>query len=520
MRPLSRWWILVVALAGVWIVSGCSGKREVTGQVFVVTKGGENVKLGLVGIHVIEERRLAEIAMPLLGKALTNKANTLLLKELAAEFNRLVEQAPPGFRAPVEELSKGVTRRIAAESLLAQSLEESLFKQLPPAVTQTDADGVFTVEASGADWLAARGQRRAGDSTEEYLWLIPLKEVQKKLLISNDRMLEDDDALMNVLQQVSPEVVRLGTSESLSAWVHEQQSAGKKALFEAKATEARALAEAKAKADAEERERQRIAAKAKAAEERALAEAKAKIEAAETTIAMKLGLSRPFGPGSRGQAGDVTVRWIPAGRFAMGSGRKENSPIFKEMLNEVVLTNWFFLAETECTQAQWEAVMGSNPSKFKGADRPVECVSWEQAVDYCRKLTMKHRAEGALPEGWEWRLPTEAEWEYAARAGMTGSRQEELNAIAWHGENAGGESHPVKQKAANRWGLYDMLGNVAEWCSQKPLSDPRLSSSGLYRGGGWHDDARIVDMALWFRFDPGFRHIPNHGFRPALGSVR
>jgi formylglycine-generating enzyme required for sulfatase activity len=298
---------------------------------------------------------------------------------------------------------------------------------------------------------------------------------------------------------------------------------------EAKAAEERALAAAKAKAAAEERERQRVAAEAKAAAERSVAEAKAKKEPAETAIAMKPELSRPFGPGLRGVVGEIVVRWIPSGRFTMGSPSSEKGRDTDEVEHEVVLSWGLFLAETECTQGQWEAVMGSNPSYFKGTDRPVEQVSWEEAVEFCRKLTLKQRQEGVLPEGWEWRLPTESEWEYAARAGTTGARHGELDSIAWHGGNSGDKTHGVKGKQANAWGLHDMIGNVSEWCGdwygEYPtgnVTDPSGPSSGysrVYRGGSWVNDAGLARSAFRFRFDPGFRS--NFlGFRPALSSVR
>ncbi len=286
---------------------------------------------------------------------------------------------------------------------------------------------------------------------------------------------------------------------------------------EVKAVEERALAEARTKAEAEEKERQRLAA-----------EARAKAEAAEIALATKLGLSRPFAAGLRGQAGDVAVRWIPAGRFRMGSPSGEEGRDSDEVAHEVVLSRGFFMGETECTQGQWEAVMGSNPSRFKGGDRPVEQVSWEEAVEYCRKLTAQQRAGGILPEGWAWRLPTEAEWEYAARAGTTGARPGELDAIAWWSGNSGSETHAVKGKQANAWGLHDMMGNVWEWCSDwygeyptGEVTDPTGAGSGsnrVLRGGGWYGVARFARSANRPGDDPGLR-IHNLGFRPALSSV-
>jgi formylglycine-generating enzyme required for sulfatase activity len=213
----------------------------------------------------------------------------------------------------------------------------------------------------------------------------------------------------------------------------------------------------------------------------------------------------------------------------MGSPTSEPDRGADEVQHEVVLTRGFFLAETECTQGQWEMVMGGDPSHFKGAERPVEQVSWEEAVEYCRKLTAKQRAEGILPDGWEWRLPTEAEWEYAARAGTTGARYGELDTIAWYGGNSGSQTHPVKQKTANAWGLYDTMGNVWEWCadwsvdySTGSVTDPKGPSSGsdrVFRGGSWRNGARYARSAVRYGFDPAIRRY-FLGFRPALSSVR
>ncbi len=227
--------------------------------------------------------------------------------------------------------------------------------------------------------------------------------------------------------------------------------------------------------------------------------------------------------------GGMECVWCPPGQFMMGSPVREEDRFSSEVQHEVVLTRGFFLGETECTQEQWEAVMGGNPSGFKGPDRPVEQVSWEEAVEYCRKLTAKQRAKEILPDGWEWRLPTEAEWEYAARAGTTGARYGELDTIAWHGGNSGCKTHPVKQKTANAWGLYDMIGNVAEWCSDwygeyptGSVTDPMGPGSGfcrVRRGGSLYVDASEARSARRNIVRPGSRDF-SMGFRLALSSGR
>ncbi len=173
------------------------------------------------------------------------------------------------------------------------------------------------------------------------------------------------------------------------------------------------------------------------------------------------------------------------------------------------------------TQKQWKAVMGSNPSYFKGDDLPVEKVSWDDAQELIRKLNQR---EG----GDTYRLPTEAEWEYACRAGTTtrfsfGDDESRMGEYAWYVGNSRDRTHPVAQKEPNSWGLYDMHGNVREWCQDRygdyPLSsviDPKGPSGGsgrVYRGGSWrYEPRRRVRSAYRNWYNPDFRYI-DLGFR-------
>ena len=234
-------------------------------------------------------------------------------------------------------------------------------------------------------------------------------------------------------------------------------------------------------------------------------------------------------PGLSCSFGGIPVRWIPPGSFMMGSPISEEGHYSDETQHEVVLSQGFFMAETECTQGQWELVMGSNPSNFKGTNRPVEEVSWHEAVKYCRKVTIKQSGEGTLPVAWEWRLPTESEWEYAARSGATGVRHGELDTIAWWSGNSGSETHAVGDKQPNAWGLHDMMGNVWEWCSDwsgdyptggvTDPTGPKSGSNRIYRGGSWNSVAGYVRSSFRLSFEPG---SSNHlvGFRPVLSSPR
>ena len=198
--------------------------------------------------------------------------------------------------------------------------------------------------------------------------------------------------------------------------------------------------------------------------------------------------------------------YIEPGTFMMGSPTDEPGRKSDENLHQVTLTKGFYMQATEVTQGQWTAVMGSNPSYFSscGDNCPVEEVSWNDAQDFI--TTLNARGEGT------YRLPTEAEWEYAARSGSTTAfanggitvtnceYDPNLDAMGWYCGNAGGASHPVAQKQANAWGLYDMHGNVYEWCQDwygsypsGSLTDPEgpLSGTGrVFRGGSWYDKAK------------------------------
>ncbi|MEZ4599559.1 MAG: SUMF1/EgtB/PvdO family nonheme iron enzyme [Syntrophotaleaceae bacterium] len=213
--------------------------------------------------------------------------------------------------------------------------------------------------------------------------------------------------------------------------------------------------------------------------------------------------------------------WVPGGCFQMGStdGDSDEKPV-----HEVCLDG-FWMGKTEVTQGQWGKIMGSNPSRFKNGDNyPVEQVSWNDARDYIRKLGSR--------SGKTFRLPTEAEWEYAARSGGKAEKYaggSNLDAVAWYDDNSGGKTHPVAQKRSNGLGLYDMSGNVWEWCHDwfdssyyrnSPRNNPQGPTSGsdrVYRGGGWRSIAWYCRSAFRGRYEPGLRY-GGLGFRLVLRS--
>jgi formylglycine-generating enzyme required for sulfatase activity len=253
------------------------------------------------------------------------------------------------------------------------------------------------------------------------------------------------------------------------------------------------------------------------------------------------------------------MRWIPPGKFVMGSpaerdyGRGDEGP-----QHEVIITHGYWMFDTPCTQGLWTALMGDNPSSFPDPERPVEQVSWEIAVEFAKKLNERLAKDGPsnanrLIDGWErllFRLPTEAEWEYACRSGTTGdtyagdldlksndeTKSEILDSIAWYGGNSGhaydleksvemrwlkdlqaeekrGGTRKVAQKSPNPWGVYDMLGNVWEWCQnwygEYPVervvnpTGPTEGPERVMRGGSWFHPARYLRSACRGRNDPG-----------------
>ena len=207
----------------------------------------------------------------------------------------------------------------------------------------------------------------------------------------------------------------------------------------------------------------------------------------------------------------LEMLWVEPGAFDMGSPTSEPSRDSDETQHQVTLTNGFWLGKHEVTQTQWEKVMGSNPSYFKGANHPVEAVSWNDVTSFCEKLTEQERAAGRLPAGMAYQLPTEAQWEYACRAGTNTVYAFGDGLTSAQANISGGpsETTDVGKYPTNAWGFHDMHGNVWEWCAdwygnypagavRDPLG-PLVGSNRVGRGGSWGSTADRARSAyrLW-----------------------
>ena len=217
---------------------------------------------------------------------------------------------------------------------------------------------------------------------------------------------------------------------------------------------------------------------------------------------------------------NMKMVFVEGGTFQMGATSEQGSDYDRDEkpVHSVTLDS-YYIAETEVTQAQWRAVMGTNPSYFTGDDRPVEQVSWDDAQEFCRRLSQL--------TGKKYALPTEAQWEYAARGGNKSkgykySGSYSIDGVAWYDNNSSNTTHSVKQKQPNELGLYDMSGNVYEWCSDwygsyssSSQTNPTGPSSGsfrVFRGGSWDYCARSCRVSYRFNINPSYR-INGIGFR-------
>ncbi|MGD0094371.1 MAG: SUMF1/EgtB/PvdO family nonheme iron enzyme, partial [Planctomycetota bacterium] len=308
-----------------------------------------------------------------------------------------------------------------------------------------------------------------------------------------------------------------------------------------------AVAEAKARKDAEDALEARRRADEALARERRTPEEKEKDARDAERIKAQQRFQKALAAGKAleldlGSGVKLEMLLIPAGKFMMGSPETEKDHQGDETQHEVTITKPFYMGMYQVTQEQYQQVMGNNPSDFKGAQNPVEQVSWNDAQEFCRKATV--RTAGVPPavtvagetpavRVWTVRLPTEAEWEYACRAGTTtrfytGDGDDDLCRAGWVSGNSWAKAHAVGGKEANGWGLYDMHGNVFQWCADwykeyevGPATDPTGPAAGavrVLRGGSWFYFPLGCRAASRFRCHPDGRNV-SFAFRVVVAAA-
>lgn len=320
---------------------------------------------------------------------------------------------------------------------------------------------IYSISLNLFDTQKARAENAISEFCRTEDDLIPL--VQKTVR----RLLGETEDVQKVEEEKRLEAERKRLEEERKK--KEEEERARMAALQRKEEEQRKLEEQKKKQDEEKKRKEEEATR--------ITLAKKDLKTFKNTIGMEFVL-------------------IPEGTFMMGSPRGEGD-MDERPRHKVTISRPFYMQTTEVTQRQWKALLGTNPSKFKGDDLPVEQATWEDAQEFVRKLNAKEGTD-------KYRLPTEAEWEYACRAGNEGkwtfgNDESSLGEYAWYSGNSGGKTQPVGKKRPNAWGLYDMHGNVYEWCqdlfgvysSISPKVDPKGPSRGeerILRGGSWDED--------------------------------
>lgn len=506
MKKKHLYLILALVLAS---LPACSKKPvEVTGQIFVVTKGAQNIKMGGLPVRVFphkEFQKMAKATVTWMQDEVRYEAQRKVDSDYMGAFIKELMAMEESAENPIPQLPQirktivtesGMDEKIGISALSADLLPRSIEKLISGATTtlgvRSDADGRFSVPVSEETWFFTVGQRDVGEETEEYIWIkryiVPEGSTKPSVSISNDAIIYNEETLYSVLSAAAgaPRALedsrKVTVSEEMKALVarHREAADAAKAKAEREATEA--SARLKGSTAGEERDWE-------------------------------------IAPGVK-----MTFCWCPAGNFTTGSPESESDRDSDEKQVKVTLTKGFWMAKTEVTQAQWHAVMGNNPSNFKGDNLPVEQVSWNEARDFLDKLNGKI----GNTDGGKMVLPTEAQWEYACRAGEFGPYSGgTIDEVAWYVDNSDSKTHPVGMKKSNAWGLCDMHGNVWEWCADwydvelQGGVDPIGPASGadrVLRGGSWLSNAFGCRAADRNGSDPSgqYRII---GFRIARSSV-
>jgi len=438
------------------------------------------------------------------------------LKELFAKHHEIEKLNKP----IVENASKAELKKLSDEIYRLRS-----YVTYPESEFGCECNELLNIINQNLNSLRAQRKREKLYALSTVVIIVFIALIFSLYLYDLSKIARQEEALNEAkleIERVEATIAR----EKAEREAAEAKAKAEREAAEAKAKAEREAAEAKAKAEREAAEAkakaEREAAEAKAKAEREAAEAKAKAEAAWAKSSGKLAGEEKVIEIAPGVA--MTFCWIPPGKFTMGSPANEKGRSSDENQVEVTLTKGFWMAKTEVTQAQWKAVMGNNPSNFKGANLPVEKVSWNDVQEFLTKINeMVGNADGRKMV-----LPTEAQWEYAARAGETGPYSGgAVGEVTWYDANSASKTHPVGTKKPNVGGLHDMHGNVWEWCADWYASelqggvDPQGPNSGtnrVGRGGSWRSDAFYCRVANRGYYGPSYSDY-GLGFRVARSSV-
>ncbi len=501
--------IRLLVLSLLLALPSCSKKPvEVTGQIFVITQGRENIKMGGVEVLVVpdeEFRKKAKEVVTWMQQDVKAEAQRKVDSDHMTDFiNEVIEleKTSPWKIPELTKIRESIVKESDAaskilNSVLAGDLKARALRMLLGGNEKmeftTDADGKFIAPIIGKAWFFAAATRKVGDETEDYLWVkdfeAPKGVASSSLVISNDEDIDSEDGIYALVAGVCEveghldDFRRVEVSEKMKSLLGHYRTKVEEAKLSLKREAEKSYENSSGKEAGEER-----------------------------VIDVARGVS-------------MTFCWCPAGDFMMGSPENEEGRINDEAQVKVRLSKGFWMAKSEVTQAQWKAVMSYNPSQFTGSELPVEKISWRDAQEFIEKLNAKLGSN----DGGEMVLPTEAQWEYAARAGELGPYSGgSIDQVAWHDENSGYKTHPVGLKSPNRWGIYDMSGNVFEWCadwygdgllSGVDPKGPNMGSYRVMRGGSWNSNSNSSRVSARLSADPTLSEYGYLGFRIARISV-
>lgn len=448
------------------------------------------------------------------------RANDLALKELEEALARKLAEVEEAKVAAEAEGALARRKAAAAEADIACARQQEAEAEAAKKAAETDRAWARQQVAD------AKAAKKAAEADRAWAWQQLTEEEAEKKAAEADRvwarqqLAEAETAKKAAEEAAKGEMALREAAEVASQQARQAAAEARAAQGAAEAEVARMEAEVVlAKRVADAALAKQMAAEAHADQMQRLAEEATRKLAADVWNRRVNSLSLP---------GEVKLelRWVRAGSFIMGGGRDED-----ESPHRVTLTQDFWLGTYEVTQAQWQAVLGEQPSGFRGASLPVENVSWDDAQRFCARLNKLFA--GKLPPGYAFCLPTEAQWEYVCRAGAEGDYHGEvLEQVGWYVENGGSQTHPVGQKRPNAWGFHDMHGNVMEWCQdwygkyyyrlsevvQDP-SGPQVGEFRVTRGGAW------CSLPSWCtsscrNYSNSFYRSKFHGFRICLAPCR